>query len=378
MTKKNVLILYANMGKGHVSASRATKDALTYLYKDKYNVEVVDFFSLVSKGFSDSTSKAYDGTVKHTPNFYKAFFDWTDEAWKVKFINKVNYLSLSVAFNTLLKKYNPDIIVSTFPIWDYGLCKLWKKKHPGSKFINIITDSISIHKAWLIADADYRIVPNEDTAKVLVKRGVDANKIKILGFPVNLEFTEKVDRHNVLKFLHLNPKLFTILVFATVGNNTRNLRLIEKVIYENRDYNVIIVTGRNDTLMPRIEHLKFEKNVSILGWTTNVPQLMLSSDLIITKAGGATVMECIAAKKPMIITQVIPGQEEGNAELIEKHNLGVILEKGKQGITNLNDHISNIRKDYAKYETALKMQSKPEAALQIAKLIVSELDNTKE
>jgi UDP-N-acetylglucosamine:LPS N-acetylglucosamine transferase len=339
MKKKNVLILYANIGKGHVSASRATKDALTYLYKDKYNVEVVDFFSLVSQGFSDSTSKAYDETVKHTPNFYKAFFDWTDEAWKVKFINKVNYLSLSAAFNKLLKKYNPDIIVSTFPIWDYGLCKLWKKKHPGSKFINIITDSISIHKAWLISDADYRIVPNEDTAKVLMK------------------------------------KLFTVLLFANIGNNTRNLRLIEKVIYENRDYNVIVVTGRNDTLMPRIEHLKFEKNVAILGWTTNVPQLMLSSDLIITKAGGATVMECIAAKKPMIITQVIPGQEEGNAELIKKHNLGIILEKGKKGITNLNDHIKNIRKDYAKYETALKMQSKPKAALQIAKLIVSELES---
>lgn len=373
MKKKNILILYAKMGKGHYSASMATKEAIMHEYKDKYNVEIVDFFSMVNEGFSNSTAKAYDGTVKHMPNFYKIFFEWTDEEWKVKFINTVNYLSLSTAFKKLLKKHNPDIIISTFPIWDYAIAKMWKKEHPGAKFINIITDSISIHKAWLIADADYRIVPNEDTAKVLMKKGVDPNKIKILGFPVDLTFKKEIDKKNVLKFLGLNPKLFTVLIFANIGNNRRNQKLLESIVFNKRDYNVIVVTGRNDTLMPKIEHMKFEKNVAILGWTTNVPELILSSDIIVTKAGGATVMECVAAQKPMIITQVIPGQEEGNAKLIEKHNLGIILEDGKKGIINLPEHIRGIRKDYNKYKAALKMQSKPEAALQIAKLIDSEL-----
>jgi processive 1,2-diacylglycerol beta-glucosyltransferase len=119
--------------------------------------------------------------------------------------------------------------------------------------------------------------------------------------------------------------------------------------------------------------MRFEKNVAVLGWTTNVPDLILSSDIVITKAGGATVMECIAAKKPMIITQVIPGQEEGNAKLIKKHNLGVILEKGRKGITNLPEHIKDIRKNYNKFQSALEEQSKPEAALQIARLIDSEI-----
>jgi UDP-N-acetylglucosamine:LPS N-acetylglucosamine transferase len=373
MKKKNILILYAKMGKGHYSASMATKEAIMHEYKNKYNVEIVDFFGIFNETFSNSTAKAYDNTVKHMPNFYKIFFEWTDEEWKVKFINTINYLSLSIAFKKLLKKHNPDIIISTFPIWDYAIAKMWKKEHPGAKFINIITDSISIHKAWLIADADYRIVPNEDTAKVLIQKGVDPDKIKILGFPVNLTFTKEIDKKNVLKFLGLNPKLFTVLMFANIGNNRRNQKLLESIVLNKRDYNVIVVTGRNETLMPKIEHMKYEKNVAILGWTTNVPELILSSDIIVTKAGGATVMECVAAQKPMIITQVIPGQEEGNAELIEQHKLGIILEDGKKGITNLPDHIKSIRKDYNKYKAALKMQSKPEAALQIAKLIDSEL-----
>lgn len=375
MKKKNILILYAKMGKGHYSASMATKEAIIQQYGDKYNVEIVDFYSLISETFSNGSSTFYNETVKHMPSFYKLFFEWSDEAWKMKLLNNIGYIPLSVAFKNLFKTHDADIIISTFPLWDYTVAKMWKKKHPGAKFINIITDSISIHKSWLIADADYRIVPNEDTAKVLMEKGVPEEQIKILGFPVNLIFSKNIDRTNVLKFLGLNPKLFTILMFANIGNNRRNQRLLESVIFGKRDYNVIVVTGRNDTLMPKIEHMKYEKNVAILGWTTNVPQLMLSSDLIITKAGGATVMECIAAKKPMIITQVIPGQEKGNAQLVKKYGLGVILEKGKKGITNLPKYIKSIRKDYKKYETALKMQSKPEAALQVAKLIVSELES---
>ena len=42
----------------------------------------------------------------------------------------------------------------------------------------------------------------------------------------------------------------------------------------------------------------------------------MTHHLVISKAGGATVQEAIAARCPMIVNQVIPGQEEGNARLI--------------------------------------------------------------
>jgi processive 1,2-diacylglycerol beta-glucosyltransferase len=59
--------------------------------------------------------------------------------------------------------------------------------------------------------------------------------------------------------------------------------------------------------------------VKVLGWTNQMPELMMSHHLVISKAGGATVQEAIAARCPMIVNQVIPGQEEGNAELIWRY-----------------------------------------------------------
>jgi processive 1,2-diacylglycerol beta-glucosyltransferase len=49
---------------------------------------------------------------------------------------------------------------------------------------------------------------------------------------------------------------------------------------------------------------------------------MAASDVVLTKAGGATVHECLAAGVPAVVNYVIPGQEEGNLELLERLGCG--------------------------------------------------------
>lgn len=56
--------------------------------------------------------------------------------------------------------------------------------------------------------------------------------------------------------------------------------------------------------------------MEVHGWTPEIPHLIRRSHVLIGKAGGATVQEALAARTPMIITKVVPGQEEGNARLL--------------------------------------------------------------
>jgi processive 1,2-diacylglycerol beta-glucosyltransferase len=51
-------------------------------------------------------------------------------------------------------------------------------------------------------------------------------------------------------------------------------------------------------------------------------EYMKLSDVVITKAGGLTTSECLTLKKPIIMINPIPGQEEYNAKFIEKNNFG--------------------------------------------------------
>jgi processive 1,2-diacylglycerol beta-glucosyltransferase len=61
----------------------------------------------------------------------------------------------------------------------------------------------------------------------------------------------------------------------------------------------------------------FPGRVRLIGWTRKVPQHLNRHHLVVGKAGGATVHEAIAARCPMLIHHLVPGQEEGNLRLLE-------------------------------------------------------------
>ena len=82
-----------------------------------------------------------------------------------------------------------------------------------------------------------------------------------------------------------------------------------------------ITVGKDASFKEAVERA-VEGRAEVLGWTDRIPALMLSSHLVVSKAGGATTHECVAAGVPMIITHVIPGQEAGNGRLIAEHDAG--------------------------------------------------------
>jgi 1,2-diacylglycerol 3-beta-galactosyltransferase len=51
---------------------------------------------------------------------------------------------------------------------------------------------------------------------------------------------------------------------------------------------------------------------------------MRAADCVLGKAGGLTVSEALACGLPLIMVDVIPGQETGNAEYVVSGNAGVL------------------------------------------------------
>lgn len=76
-----------------------------------------------------------------------------------------------------------------------------------------------------------------------------------------------------------------------------------------------------------VKELNISSKVKILGFTDKVPELMSISDLVVTKPGGLTTTESLASHLPIIIINPIPGQEEENADFLEKHNVGIWIKK---------------------------------------------------
>ena len=369
-SQKRILILTAKMGQGHISAAKALKDGLEAIYGFDYAIEIVDFMELINSFISKVSQKSYESSTKYIPQIYKLFFESTDTKWPVKLLNQINYPFVLTKIKNFFEEAKPNIVISTFPIWDYLASEIWKKTEHDTKFISVVTDSISIHNTWAVADVDYHIVANQDTALSLKKLGIKEDKIKTLGFPVRLDFLRKTDKEETLKKHHLDPKKYTVLYLPTAQNPKTNIKILNE-LSQNQNYNIIVITGRDATLRPIMEKAVEKlnnKNITLIGWTDKMSDYIKSSDVIITKAGGATVMECIAAEKPMIITSIIPGQEEGNGELIKRYQLGIIPAETKMSIAESVDYIHKHQKQFSEN---LKKHSNPEAAIKIAEFINS-------
>jgi processive 1,2-diacylglycerol beta-glucosyltransferase len=363
--RKRILILSSIMGQGHMSAANAVKEGIENLYGKNYQIDIIDFYHEIGEIFNKAVKSFYEGSTKHLPNFYKYLFETTDKQWQVKLLNIANYPLNATKIEKLFKSYNPDIVLSTFPIWDY-LASLVLKKCDTKHFLSLVTDSISIHNAWVTGDVEFHIVANQETAISLKKLGVEEDKIKVLGFPVKLAFSKVSNRQEFWQQLNLQPDNFTMLLLPAGEKAHKTVKMVEEIQKNFPNSNLVVICGRSKELYPKLAHFNLESNIRIIGWTDQMPQFMKNCDLVITKAGGATVMECIAAEKPMIITQIIPGQEMGNAELIKLHNLGIIQKSAKMTITECIEYTKTNQKTFQKN---LQKISNPLASLKIAEFI---------
>jgi hypothetical protein len=102
-----------------------------------------------------------------------------------------------------------------------------------------------------------------------------------------------------------------------------------------------------------------------------MPALMRSHHLIVGKAGGATVQEAIAAGCPMIVNQIIPGQEAGNARLIEELELGAVAETARQVADAVDHAFGRYARVWSEWRDHTQALSKPKAALRIAELLLA-------
>ena len=60
--------------------------------------------------------------------------------------------------------------------------------------------------------------------------------------------------------------------------------------------------------------------------------MMRAADAIVCKAGGLTVTESLACGLPLMLTDVIPGQETGNAEYVVNGGAGEMIDEPLQAL----------------------------------------------
>ena len=316
----SVLILTAGFGDGHDSAARSLAEAVRLASGGRVAVVVADLFEDAAPVSGQFYKWVYCQLITHLPGLWHGLFKMTRTAdfaalWWDYFVG------VGPALERRLAGQRPQVVVLTYPVYPYFLARLGAGVPRPRAVFMAVTDSITIHPIWLQGRVDRLYVTDVYSQSVAVAGLAHAVPVEVSGFPVAPGFAGFPARAG-----EFDPAGLKVLYFATTAGRhvTATLRgLLEHLPAGAR---LTVVMGRHEArLRPVIEDLLQAwpaKPVNLRGWSGGVPQLLMEHDVVISKAGGATVHECFAAGVPVIVNYIIPGQEEGNAELLERLGCG--------------------------------------------------------
>jgi processive 1,2-diacylglycerol beta-glucosyltransferase len=378
MTEKNkkVLILHAPLGAGHGMAAKAIEEAFKKSYPDFEikSISVLDFaFDIFRRGIP----YAFNILSSRIPFLYKWMYEHFKRQSRHWTLNHASDVILKGSnFVDFLNDFNPNFILSTNPL-PMQLVSLTKQQ----KVIDILSANVctdfGFHSLWYNSDVNYYFVANENIKKALQNHGVNQEKIIITGIPISSRFIQPTDKSNVFKRLGLKENKLTLMI---VGGTMEYNDLFKAVseIQEKTQAQFIIIAGRDKNLQKKLEKsdLKRYKDIKIFNFVDNIQDYMGVSDLILTKAGGLTVSECMQKELPMIITDFIPGQEEDNVKYLVENGAGLEAKNTNEAIKIVIDLFSNTEKIFAMKKNCKKI-AKPDAAQKLVDFVASKINNKK-
>jgi processive 1,2-diacylglycerol beta-glucosyltransferase len=221
-------------------------------------------------------------------------------------------LMLVKSLQKRIETHRPRLIISTYPLYAELLSRV-KAKIETPPLLTVITDSISVHPIWLSAPSDLICVADPETQEVVERFGIDRRCIRVTGFPVDLAFMKTpagADSGSTQRILYLPSTSLTWF-----GQTLESLRpLLASGVQ------LTLPVGKHasrlhHTLQRFMDSMPGAK-IEIIGWTNRMPELLQTHDVLISKAGGAILHEVLAARCPVVIDYVVPGQEEGNANML--------------------------------------------------------------
>jgi len=372
MKSKKILIVMSDTGGGHRSAAEAIAEAVHQLYGETCRVEIADAWADHLPFPINHLGQLYGPLVNRGAILWKLIFRSTSNRRGMKLLGKIFWPAIRKSLKDFLHQSNPDVVVSVHPVLTYFSIRALQESHLRIPFVTVVTDLVSLHPLWLCPETDSCLVPTEPAKERALTNGLPPEKVKVVGLPVGLKFAGGVgDKGTLRDKLGLERDRPTILVVGG-GEGIGKVYKIARAIAKARvNAQLMVVAGRNRRLQRRLEKVDWEIPTTVFGFVTNMPELMGASDVIVTKAGPATISEALITGLPILLSGFVPGQEEGNVEYVINKGVGTWAEKPQRIAATLAQWLQPENEILPQMAQKAQRLGRPQAALDIAAEIFS-------
>jgi 1,2-diacylglycerol 3-beta-galactosyltransferase len=331
--QKRVLILTADAGFGHRSAANALAEVLQETHGDECTCEIVNVLDdeRTPRLLHDSQSD-YDRIARDMPEVYKFGYDATDANAAAGLMERGLQAMLYDAMRSVLRDKQPDVILSTYPLYQAPLGAVFALTKKFIPLVTVVTDLVTVHQIWFSPYPDLTVVPTEAVRDLAIGAKVPAAQIEVIGIPVHPALSQETRNKAALRAeLEWDQNLTTLLI---VGSKRSSLYVdvAHALNHSGLPVQLIVVTGGDEERYEELQKTEWHRPAHVYNFVKNMPTMMRAADAIVCKAGGLTVTESLACGLPLMLTDVIPGQETGNAEYVVNGGAGEMIEVPLQAL----------------------------------------------
>ena len=322
-TTPSILFAISDTGGGHRSGATAICAAIEELVGSDVECHIVDL--LISTGIPlvQNAPDIYDHLSTDWLTIYNTLFQMTNGRRRMDFLTRLVYFQAHRNIVRVLEETRPSLVVSVHPLINRLIGNARRTYRLSFRFATVVTDLVTLHAAWADPAVELCIVPTEESYQLQRKRNLSEDKLIRTGFPVHPKFTNyAASKQKARSTLGIDKSLFTILL-TSGGVGSGNMRdLVQEIYQAYPNHQLLVVTGKNAELRQELENLNLGPLVHIYGFVDNMEVLMAASDIVVTKAGPGTLMETLAMRRPVIVTEAVGIQEQGNIDFVLNHELG--------------------------------------------------------
>lgn len=364
---KRVLILTADVGFGHRSAANAIAEALQEKYDGRVKVDIANpLDDENTPGILRDSQTDYDRLVREMPEVYKLRYEISDAAVPNTLMESAVTVMLYRTIQDTILRYQPDVIVTTHPMYPAPLAAYNAVNQKNIPFFTVITDLGQVHRMWLNPNADLFLVSTQDVRQYALDSGLPAEKVIVTGIPVNPKLlNEKRPPEEIRRELGWQPDMTTALIVGS--RRVKNLEGVLHVLnHSGWPVQYVVVAGGDDEFYDQLKSIEWHGQIHIYNYVSNMPTFIRAADFIICKAGGLIVTESLAGGLPVLLVDVTPGQEEGNAKYILKNGAGDRATSPLKALEILAHWMDHDRQLLNQRAQAARTLGRPEAAYTIA------------
>ncbi|MBV9356392.1 MAG: hypothetical protein JO023_12795, partial [Chloroflexi bacterium] len=313
MTPRGITIVYGRVGGGHLSAAQALRAALQEASSGALDVELADAYGSYARAPVSWFPAGYANVVRNHPRFWSLFFESTQVSG-VRFDGDALLGPfLSPGFRRLLREQPRDVVVSVLPAINGLLAGAARRTSPSTRVEVVVTDFCGLHRSWRGRGVDRYTVATDCARRDLLRYGVSAGAVDVVGFPVRPEFVHPPARAEARAWLSstagLDPGRFTVVVMVGAEGSPAALATVQALVRLDVDAQVVVACGHDARLRQRVASLPRTVELRALGFVTEAALLMRSADVLVTKAGGASLAEAFCCQSAVVVADVLPGQE---------------------------------------------------------------------